>query len=261
MTVIEDNGIRIEALSKRYFRPASDRSGVELLHVLDGVALELRPHEFVSLIGPSGCGKTTLLRMIAGLVKPDDGRVLVGSRAVTGPGPERAMVFQDFALMPWASVLDNVAFGLKLRGTPRAERERRARELIEMVGLAGFEKSVPRQLSGGMQQRVGLARALAVDPQILLLDEPFGALDEISRRIMQDELIRIWETEKKTAVFVTHSVEEAVFLSDRIVVMTARPGRIAETIEVGLPRPRTRDMEQTARFMDVRARVWSALGL
>ncbi len=261
MAVLQDNGIRVEALSKRFFRPAAQGSGTEVLHVLDDIHLELRPHEFVSLIGPSGCGKTTLLRMIAGLARPDDGRVLAGGETVQGPGPDRAMVFQDFALMPWASVLDNVAFGLKLRAVPRAEREGRARQLIEMVGLSGFEKSLPRQLSGGMQQRVGLARALAVDPQILLLDEPFGALDEISRRVMQDELIRIWENEKKTAVFVTHSVDEAVFLSDRVVVMTARPGRIAEVIEVGLPRPRARNMEQSDRFVELRAQIWSALGL
>lgn len=171
------------------------------------------------------------------------------------------MVFQDFALLPWIDVVGNVAFGLKLRGVGRGEREARARELIELVGLGGFETSLPRQLSGGMQQRVGLARALATDPKILLLDEPFGALDEISRRVMQDELLRIWEREKKTALFVTHAVDEAVFLSDRIVVLSARPGRLLELIEVDLPRPRTRAMETSATFIEARTRVWEALGL
>ena len=254
-------GIRVESISKRFFRRQADSGAVEALRVLDDVSLQILDSEFLSLIGPSGCGKTTLLRMIAGLVGWDDGRILVNGVEVTGPGEERAMVFQDFALLPWADVLTNVAFGLKLRGLSKPEREARARELIELVGLQGFEASLPRQLSGGMQQRVGLARALAVDPQILLLDEPFGALDEISRRVMQDELIRIWEAEKKTAVFVTHAVDEAVFLSDRIAVMSARPGRVTEIIEVDLPRPRARLMEQSPTFIEIRARVWRALGI
>ncbi|HVB76264.1 MAG TPA: ABC transporter ATP-binding protein [Candidatus Nitrosotalea sp.] len=261
MAIEQEPGIRIEGLSKRFFRPAADGSGTEMLHVLDRIELEVRPHEFMSLIGPSGCGKTTLLRMIAGLARADEGSLRIGSEAITGPGPERAMVFQDFALLPWASVLDNVAFGLKLRRVRRTEREATALDLIRAVGLEGFEKALPRQLSGGMQQRVGLARALAMDPRFLLLDEPFGALDEISRRVMQDELIRIWESDKKTAVFVTHSVDEAVFLSDRIVIMSSRPGRIADIVEVGLPRPRTRDMEQDRIFIEIRARIWQALGL
>jgi NitT/TauT family transport system ATP-binding protein len=170
------------------------------------------------------------------------------------------MVFQDYALLPWADALTNVAFGLKLRGMGKEQRLARAQELLELVGLEGFEHSLPKQLSGGMQQRIGLARALAVEPQILLMDEPFGSLDEISRRGMQVELLRIWEQHKKTAVFVTHSVDEAVFLSDRVVVMTARPGRIAAVLSVDLPRPRSRDMEESAPFGDIRAAVWRALG-
>lgn len=258
---VEAAGILVDAVSKRFFRRRADSGAVEALRVLDDVSLKIRDLEFLSLIGPSGCGKTTLLRMIAGLVQWDDGRIVVDGAEVSGPGPERAMVFQDFALLPWADVLSNVAFGLKLRGVARAQREARARELVDLVGLKGFEASLPRQLSGGMQQRVGLARALAVDPRILLLDEPFGALDEISRRVMQDELIRIWEVEKNTAVFVTHAVDEAVFLSDRIAVMSARPGRVTEIIDVDLPRPRSRDMEQTEKFIQIRARVWKALGI
>jgi NitT/TauT family transport system ATP-binding protein len=234
-------GISVEGVSKRFFRRRADSAAVEALRVLDGVSLQIRDSEFLSLIGPSGCGKTTLLRMIAGLVEWDDGRIVVDGTDVTGPGPERAMVFQDFALLPWADVLANVSFGLKLRGVSRQQRDARARELVELVGLRGFEASLPRQL--------------------LLLDEPFGALDEISRRVMQDELIRIWEAEKKTAVFVTHAVDEAVFLSDRIAVMSARPGRISEIIDVDLPRPRAREMEQTPTFIQIRARVWKALGI
>lgn len=170
------------------------------------------------------------------------------------------MVFQDYALLPWADALTNVAFGLKLRGVGKEERLARARDLLVLVGLSGFEHSLPKQLSGGMQQRIGLARALAVEPDILLMDEPFGSLDEISRRGMQVELLRIWEQRKKTAVFVTHSVDEAVFLSDRIVVMTARPGRIGAVLTVDLPRPRSRDMEESSRFVEIRAAVWRELG-
>ena len=170
------------------------------------------------------------------------------------------MVFQDYALLPWADALTNVAFGLKLRGVPKEQRLARARDLLQLVGLKGFEHSLPKQLSGGMQQRIGLARALAVEPQILLMDEPFGSLDEISRRDMQLELLRIWGQNRKTAVFVTHSVDEAVFLSDRIVVMSARPGRVAATLTVDLPRPRSRDMEHTNAFGDIRAAVWQELG-
>ncbi|HEY8691325.1 MAG TPA: ABC transporter ATP-binding protein [Chloroflexota bacterium] len=251
--------IEVQQVYKQF--PRKSAAGeMEDLRVLDGVSLEVQDCEFVSIIGPSGCGKTTLLRMLAGMARPEQGRVLVAGEEVRGPGPERAMVFQDYALLPWADALTNVAFGLKLRGMGKEQRLARAQELLELVGLEGFEHSLPKQLSGGMQQRIGLARALAVEPQILLMDEPFGSLDEISRRGMQVELLRIWEQHKKTAVFVTHSVDEAVFLSDRVVVMTARPGRIAAVLSVDLPRPRSRDMEESAPFGDIRAAVWRALG-
>ena len=252
-------GIEIQNVYKQFLR-RSAAGEIEELRVLEGVSLEIHDCEFVSLIGPSGCGKTTLLRMLAGMARPEQGRVLVGGQEVRGPGPERAMVFQDYALLPWADALTNVAFGLKLRGVPKEQRLARAQELLELVGLEGFEHSLPKQLSGGMQQRIGLARALAVEPQILLMDEPFGSLDEISRRGMQVELLRIWEQRKETAVFVTHSVDEAVFLSDRIVVMTARPGRIAAVLTVDLPRPRSRDMQESTQFGEIRAAVWRALG-
>jgi ABC-type nitrate/sulfonate/bicarbonate transport system ATPase subunit len=255
-------GLQVEAVTKRFLRPASSPAADgEIVRALERVSFDVREGEFLSIVGPSGCGKSTLLRIMAGLVRPDDGRVLVGGKAVTGPGPERAMVFQEYALLPWADVESNVAFGLKMRGVPKVARLERARELIELVGLQGCERALPRQLSGGMRQRVSLARALAVDPQVLLMDEPLGSLDEISRRGMQIELLRIWERDKKTAIFVTHSVDEAVFLSDRIVVMGTRPGRVIDIIEVALPRPRERGIDETPEFVHIRGATWAALGL
>jgi ABC-type nitrate/sulfonate/bicarbonate transport system ATPase subunit len=198
--------------------------------------------------------------MIAGLTKPDDGAVYVDGREVRGPGQERAMVFQSAALLPWADVTANVAIGLKLRGIGRDERSARAQEAIDLVALTGFERALPRELSGGMQQRVGLARALVVDPAYLLMDEPFGSLDEITRRGMQAHLLKIWATQAKGAVFVTHSVDEAIILSDRIVVLSARPGRIVADMPVPLPTPRTHALESSPEFVAIRAQVWSALG-
>jgi NitT/TauT family transport system ATP-binding protein len=227
--------------------------------VLRPTSFAVHAGEFVTIVGPSGCGKTTMLRMIAGLTPVDTGQILIGETAVRGPGRDRAVVFQQPSLLPWASVIDNVAFGLRLRGVPRTERRARAAELVELVGLTGFEAHLPGQLSGGMQQRVGLARALAVDPQILLLDEPFGSLDEITRRQMQDELLRLWGATKLTSLLVTHSVDEALILSDRILVMGGQPGRIVEEIEVNLPRPRTREVELTPEFAQLRQRIWDHL--
>lgn len=250
--------LQVQHLTKLFFQQTPRGWGGLL--VLDDVSFDVEEQEFVAILGPSGCGKTTLLRMLAGMARPEQGRVVVLGQEIRGPGPERAMVFQDYALLPWADALTNVAFGLKLRGVGKEQRLARARELLQLVGLKGFERSLPKQLSGGMQQRIGLARALAVEPQILLMDEPFGSLDEISRRDMQLELLRIWGQNRKTAVFVTHSVDEAVFLSDRIVVMSARPGRVAAALTVDLPRPRSRDMEETKAFGDIRAAVWQELG-
>jgi NitT/TauT family transport system ATP-binding protein len=248
--------IRVNGLSKAF----AGRQG--RVQALDGINLEVRDNEFLALLGPSGCGKTTLLRMIGGLVPWDDGQILIDGSPVTGPGPDRSIVFQNFALMPWASVLDNVGFGLEMRKVARSEREARSRELIKLVGLEGFEKAMPFELSGGMQQRVGLARALAVQPRILLMDEPFSAVDEQTRRILQEELLQIWETHRTTVVFVTHSIEEAVLLADRVVLMSARPGRIREIVDIPLERPRIRavESEEGARALGaLTTSLWDSL--
>ncbi len=226
---------------------------------LKGMDLTVRAQEFVCVLGPSGCGKTTLLKTIAGLLSVDEGEVCIDGRPVTGPGPDRAMVFQDFALLPWASVVTNVAFGLELRSVPRAICEQRARELIDAVGLAGFELHYPRQLSGGMQQRVGLARALAVDPKILLMDEPFGSVDAQTRRLLQEDLMGLLERTRKTVIFVTHSMDEAVRLGDRVVLMTPRPGRVHDTFDVELPRPRPPDLDKHPRFAELKEQLWQQL--
>jgi ABC-type nitrate/sulfonate/bicarbonate transport system ATPase subunit len=232
------------------------------VEALRDVNLRVEDNEFLTVLGPSGCGKTTLLRAIGGLVSWSRGEIRIDGKPVVGPGPDRAMVFQNVALLPWDTVLSNVAFGLELRGVPKAERERKAMELIDLVGLSGFERRMPRELSGGMQQRVGLARALAVEPKVLLMDEPFGALDEQTRRILQEELLRIWERTRTTVVFVTHSMDEAVLLGDRIALFTARPGTVEEVLRVPLPRPRSRDVgsiERSAEFVAIRSHLWERL--
>lgn len=225
---------------------------------VDDVNLTVQDNEFITLLGPSGCGKTTLLRMLAGLVDYD-GAVLVDGTPVTGPSPSRAMVFQSFALLPWANVVRNIAFGLELQGVKKADRLKTAEQLAELVGLRGFENSLPRQLSGGMRQRVGLARALAVKPEVLLMDEPFGALDEQTKWVMQDELLRIWEEEPKTVLFVTHSIDEAILLADRVVVMASQPGRIAHIEDVYLPRPRSRADAAMPELVRLRDSLWREL--
>jgi len=250
--------IEITGLAKTF--PA--RGSNAPVDALKDVNLTVQDGEFLTILGPSGCGKTTLLRMIAGLLPWDDGEILVNGRPVTGPGPERALVFQSFALLPWATILDNVAFGLELRGVVKAKRDARAAELIDLVGLTGFESRLPGQLSGGMQQRVGLARALAVDPKILLMDEPFGALDEQTRRLLQEELLQIWEATRKTVIFITHSMEEAVLLGDRVALMSPRPGRIVDLVAVPLPRPRAATVdaiEGSAEFAKLTAGLWRQL--
>jgi NitT/TauT family transport system ATP-binding protein len=205
---------------------------------LSDIGLDIRDGEFISLLGPSGCGKSTLLKIIAGLIPASAGAIEISGAVVNGPGPDRSVVFQDYALFPWMTVQDNVEFGLEARGVSAAERRKTSAELLQVVGLSDFAKKFPHHLSGGMKQRVSIARALAVDPQILLMDEPFGALDAQTRSVLQEELLRIWKRYKKTVVFVTHSIEEAIYLSDRIVVMTARPGRIKTIVTVSEPRPR-----------------------
>lgn len=247
--------IELRAVRKSY--PGHNRHGT--VTALDTINLTVHADESVSILGPSGCGKTTVLKVIMGLIPADSGEVLINGRIVSGPGPDRAMVFQNFALLPWADVITNVAFGLELRGFTKSECNRRARDWIGAVGLAGFEHHYPRQLSGGMQQRVGLARALAVDPAILLMDEPFGAVDAQTRRLLQEDLMALLAHRRKTVLFVTHSMEEAVLLGDRIVVMTPRPSRVHEVVEVKLPRPRPPDVEKDRRFVELKEYLWQQL--
>jgi NitT/TauT family transport system ATP-binding protein len=220
------------------------------------VSLTVQEGEFVSLVGPSGCGKTTLLNMIAGFIAPSRGEILLDGRSVKGPGPDRGVVFQAFALFPWKTVLDNVAFGPKMRGVPRAERERIAREYVALVGLTGTEGRYPAELSGGMQQRVGVARALANRPDVLLMDEPFASVDAQTRMTLQEELTRIWQDRRPTIVFVTHDVEEAVFLANRVVVLSRAPGRVVAELPVELPRPRAwANLVEDAAFKALVARI------
>ena len=212
----------------------------EMLVAVDKFNLDVRNGEFICILGPSGCGKTTILRIVAGLEAPTSGSITVSGKTIKGPGSDRGMVFQEFGLFPWRSVQKNIEFGLEVKGIPSEERAGISQKYVDLVGLKGFEKSHPKELSGGMKQRVGIARALANDPAVLLMDEPFGALDAQTRNQMQAELLRIWSETRKTVLFVTHSVDEAVFLADRIVVMTARPGTIKEIYDIDLPRPRDR---------------------
>ena len=227
--------ISIERLTKTF---ETARSASHL--ALGELSLDIAEGEFVSILGPSGCGKSTLLYIVGGFVPPSGGAVRVQGAAVTGPGPDRGPVFQEFALFPWKTVLGNVMYGLLEQGVAKAEAEARARALIELVHLEGYENFYPKELSGGMKQRVAIARTLAYGPSILLMDEPFGALDAHTRTGMQHELLEIWERDRKTVLFVTHSVEEAVFLSDRVVVLTRSPGRIKTIVDIDLPRPRRR---------------------
>jgi NitT/TauT family transport system ATP-binding protein len=229
------------------------------LTALAGLDLEVGHGEFVSLVGPSGCGKSTFLSVVLGLLRPDRGEVRVGGRLVTGPASDRAMVFQEFGLLPWRSVQANVELGLELKGVAADERQRRSRELVQLVGLSGFERHYPHELSGGMKQRVGLARALATDPDVLLMDEPFASLDAQTRDLMQAELLQIWEQTRKTVLFVTHGIEEAAYLSDRVVVLSARPGRRKAEIAVPLPRPRNYEMRLSPEFNELKLAVWTAL--
>ena len=227
--------IVIERLTKS-FEPARGQRHL----ALGEISLSIAEGEFVAILGPSGCGKSTLLYVVGGFVAPSSGSVAVNGKAVRGPGPDRGPVFQEFALFPWKTVLGNVMYGPRQQGMKHAEAEAQSRLLIEMVGLKGFEDFYPKELSGGMKQRVALARTLAYHPEVLLMDEPFGALDAHTRTRLQNDLLNIWERDRKTVLFVTHSVEEAVFLSDRVVMMTRSPGRIRQIVNVDLPRPRRR---------------------
>jgi NitT/TauT family transport system ATP-binding protein len=219
------------------------------------VALMTTPGEFVALLGPSGCGKTTVLNAVAGFVQPTIGRVMVDGESVLGPGADRGMVFQHHSLFPWKTVLGNVEFGLKMRGLGKTARRSLARTYLNLVGLAGFETAYPGELSGGMQQRVGIARVLVTRPRVMLMDEPFGALDAQTRLAMQELLLEVWREVRTTVLFVTHDIDEALFLADRVAVMTARPGQIRDVVEVKLGRPRAAEVIATPEFMGLKARI------
>jgi NitT/TauT family transport system ATP-binding protein len=231
----------------------------DTLIALEDFTLDIRDGEFLAIVGPSGCGKSTFLNVVAGLVPPAAGTIKVFGEEVTGPGPDRAVVFQDYALMPWRTVEKNVRFGLEMQGRVDSGTRDKVAHYIKMVGLAGFEKSYPRELSGGMRQRVGLARALVTEPRLLLMDEPFAAVDAMTREIMQEELTKIVAATGQPIIFITHGVDEAITLGDRIAVVTNRPGRIKEIIDVDLPRPRSRASRHLPEFQALRDRVWQLL--
>ncbi len=229
------------------------------MRALAGFDIDVEEGEFLSIVGPSGCGKTTFLNILLGLIKPDSGEVSVHGRRISGPGSDRAMVFQEFGLLPWRTVRHNIELGLELKKVPRDKRHAVADRLIALVGLSGFETHYPHELSGGMKQRVGLARALATDPEVLLMDEPFAALDAQTRDLMQVELLRIWREAKKTVLFVTHQIDEAIYLSDRVMVMSKRPGRAKRIFAIRLPRPRLYEMRMTPQFNDLKLEIWNTL--
>ena len=242
--------VKIDHVEKIY----QGRSGEVV--ALNGVDMEIRENEFVCVVGPSGCGKSTLLNIIAGLERPTSGRVCLKGKEVVNPGSERGVIFQQYALFPWLTVKKNVKFGLKLRGVKEPELSVIADKYIRLVGLEEFGDSYPKELSGGMKQRVAIARAYAVNPEILLMDEPFGALDAQTRTQLQTELLETWEKEKKTCFFITHDVEEAIILAQRVVIMSARPGRVKEIVPVNIPYPRTQETKMTKEFLDLKVHVW-----
>jgi NitT/TauT family transport system ATP-binding protein len=237
------------------FRPPN-RGPVRALHGFD---IDVNESEFLSIVGPSGCGKSTFLNVLLGLLRPDSGDLRLRGKAISGPGGDRAMVFQEFGLLPWRTVQSNIELGLELKGMSADRRHAISQRLIKMVGLSSFEGHYPHELSGGMKQRVGLARALATDPDVLLMDEPFAALDAQTRDLMQVELLRIWQEAKKTVLFVTHQIDEAIYLSDRVMVMTKRPGHAKKIFAINLPRPRDYEMRVTPEFNDLKLEIWHAL--
>jgi NitT/TauT family transport system ATP-binding protein len=247
--------LELRNVSVRYRNP---RTGVETV-ALAGTSFGIAAGEFLCIVGPSGCGKTTLLHALDGLRPLSGGEVLLDGRPITEPGPDRAMVFQNASLMPWRTVLRNVTYGLELHRVPLREAIPRARAMIELVGLAGFEDRHPGELSGGMQQRVNLARALVIDPEVILLDEPFAALDAQTRELMQSELLRVWQATKKTAVFITHQISEAVYLADRVVVLSSRPGRVKAIVDVPFPRPRAANARFDERLVEIEQRIASLI--
>jgi NitT/TauT family transport system ATP-binding protein len=240
------------------------RSDTREVDALKDVSFEVEAGSFVVIIGPSGCGKSSLLRILGGLIPPTQGEVLIDGNVVSGPGPDRSVVFQNFRLLPWRKVLGNVELGLEINRTEKSRREELANQYVELVGLSGFEQYYPAELSGGMQQRVGLARALVVNPDILLMDEPFGSVDAQTREQLQTELLKLWDKTGKTVIFITHDIDEAIYLGDKIIIMSPRPGRVQGIVTVDLPKPRwerkTEIIESTV-FITLKRNLWSALGL
>lgn len=245
----------VRNLTKAFRRQRDDR----VIKVFDGISLDVHPSEFVCLVGPSGCGKTTLLRILNGLIPYDSGEIFLDGNSVIKPGVNKGFVFQDSSLLPWRTVTDNVILGLEIQGADKKVARERAQKFIDLVGLKGFETHYPYELSGGMQQRVNLARALIVDPEILLMDEPFASLDAQTREIMQSELLKMWVQAKKTVIFVTHQIEEAIYLADRVVVFSARPTKIREIVKIQISRPRPLSVKRTKDFLDYTDQIWEII--
>ncbi|MBZ5580243.1 MAG: ABC transporter ATP-binding protein [Acidobacteriia bacterium] len=243
--------LEIAHLSKRYWRDTRD------VLALSDVSFSVNDGEFLAIVGPSGCGKTSLLNIVAGLLPYEDGTVAIDGKKVAGPGTDRAVVFQNASLLPWRTISGNVRYGMEMQSRfDEAKMRERAEHFVKMVGLAGFEKHYPNELSGGMQQRVNLARALAADPVVLLMDEPFAALDAQTREFMQAELLKIWTQARKTVLFITHQINEAIYLADRVVVMSARPGRVKDVFQIPFARPRTLSLKRDPRFLEIEDKIW-----
>jgi len=253
VSAMSDHKIQVQNINKTFVL------GNERFEALGDVSLKVDENEFITVVGPSGCGKSTLMNILAGLDEPTGGAAFVDGREVDGPSPERGVIFQQYALFPWLTVRQNVEFGLKTAKAPAEERRRTAQHFIDMVGLTDFADALPKTLSGGMKQRCAIARAYSMNPSILLMDEPFGALDALTRVRMQEHLLETWEKEKRTIVFITHDVDEAAFLANRVIVMAARPGRIHRVIDVDLPYPRTEEVRLSPEFAEVRNDIWTSV--
>lgn len=253
VSAMSNHKIQVQNINKTF------ELGNERFEALGDVSLKVDENEFITVVGPSGCGKSTLMNILAGLDEPTGGTAFVDGREVDGPSPERGVIFQQYALFPWLTVRENVEFGLKTAKAPTEERRRTAQHFIDMVGLTDFADALPKTLSGGMKQRCAIARAYSMNPSILLMDEPFGALDALTRVRMQEHLLQTWEKEKRTIVFITHDVDEAAFLANRVIVMAARPGRIHRVIDVDLPYPRTEEVRLSPEFAEVRNDIWTSV--
>ncbi|MDR3239569.1 MAG: ABC transporter ATP-binding protein [Clostridiales bacterium] len=257
---MSESKIELKGLSQSYYVRSKETHKAEEFVALKDFSLSVGDGEFLSIVGPSGCGKSTLLDIVSGLTKPKDGEIIIDGHKVTGPALDRGFIMQGYALFPWRTVRRNVEYGLEVKRVPKKRRREISDQFIELVGLKDFEDRYPNELSGGMRQRVAIARSLAYDPQVLLMDEPFAAVDAQTRETLQDELLRIWQATKKTVVFVTHSIEEAVLLADRVVIMSASPGGIKQILPIQLPRPRTAsDMRLSADFSWISNRIWKLL--